>query len=126
MREAVVQRQLERRQHSGAEAEMYKKTTGYKQRGGGGGGRGRGGQTRGGGSGRGSATGNLSGRSLYKADGSMLTDPWKPLVQRIAPELSSEDFSCVRVPHAQQMQEQEKEQEQEEQQSEEDVEKEFA
>ena len=103
---------------------MYKKTTGYKQRGGGGGGRGRGGQNRGGGIGRGTATGNLSGRSLYKADGSMLTDPWKPLVQRIAPELSSEDFSCVRVPQAQQMQEQE--QEQEAQQAEEDEEKEFA
>jgi len=101
---------------------MYKKTTGYKQRGGGAGGRGRGGQNRGGGTGRGSATGNLSGRSLYKADGSMLIDPWKPLVQRIAPELSSEDFSCVRVPQAQR----EQEQEQEEQQAEEDVEKEFA
>ena len=52
----------------------------------------------------------------------MLIDPWKPLVQRIAPELSSEDFSCVRVPQAQR----EQEQEQEEQQAEEDVEKEFA
>lgn len=61
----------------------------------------------------------------------MLTDPWKPLVQKIAPELSSEDFSCVRVPQQQkqemeQEQDQEQEQEHEEQQAEEDVEKEFA
>jgi hypothetical protein len=63
------------------------------------------------------------GTSLYKADGSMLADPWKPLVQRLAPELSSDDFSCVRAP---QHQEQQQEQQQQQQQGQTEEENEFA
>ena len=43
----------------------------------------------------------MSGKSLYKPDGSMLADPWKPLIQRlveqklVAPGLLTEDYSCM-------------------------------
>jgi hypothetical protein len=61
---------------------------------------------------------------LYKADGSMLADPWKPLVQRLAPELSSDDFSCVRAPQQHQEQQQEQQQQQQQQQQQEQTEEE--